>query len=75
MYKFSRWLLPVSFGFIDLAKYQWFRKKVGGTWYHVGVLVDLGRHKHFWWTKTELPSHYIRNKEDYGNTSNKSDCR
>lgn len=62
LYRLSR--LPIILLFIDLAKYQWFRKKVGGTWYYGGILVDLGRHKHFWWTKAELNWH-VREIEVY----------
>ena len=65
LYKLSRFLLTFC---IDLAKYQWFRKKVGGRWYYVSLLVDLGRQKIYWWTKTELPKHYIREIEDYEGT-------
>lgn len=65
MYKLSGIILSVSLGIIDLAKYQWFRKQVGGTWYYVGLLVDLGRQKIYWWTKTKVSRRYIIKTEEY----------
>ena len=49
------------------AGYKWYRKWRGGTWYYVGMLVDCGMTKIFYWTNNQPDNFFeqIRETEEY----------
>lgn len=40
-----------------LSDYKWYRKWRGGTWYYVGMLIDCGMTKVFYWIN-DTPSQF-----------------
>lgn len=43
-----------------LSEFKWYRRTQGGNWYYVGVLINFGMTKLFFWTNKKPETIYLQ---------------